>query len=134
MANRERGEVPLEAGGKTYTLRLSHNALCELEALLSTPERPVSYQEVLARILVRSRMVEFRALMWAALREFHPEMTVKDAGELIDAAGGPEGIYRQIEALLATTKPDEVDLKTLEIAGRRPRKARATAASGIGTH
>jgi hypothetical protein len=79
MANAERGEAGLVLGDKTYTLRLSNNAQCELEALFGG--EPIG--EILARLATGGRTV-IRASLFAALREHHPKMTLADAGELMD--------------------------------------------------
>lgn len=75
MANPHRGETSVEIGGKVYTLRLTTNELCQVEELL---DRDVA---VLMSQLARFSTV--RALFWAATRERHPELTLKDVGELM---------------------------------------------------
>jgi hypothetical protein len=85
MANPHKGEVSFDANGAAYTLRYSINAICELEnetgkgivALMTELEDPTRMSMTLAR-----------QIMWAGLREHHPDITVKAAGELISAAGG----------------------------------------------
>lgn len=85
MANQHKGEVAFDADGKQYTLRYSIDAICCLEtetgkgivALLSEFQDSDKITLTLAR-----------QMMWAGLREHHPEVTVKEAGELIVAAGG----------------------------------------------
>lgn len=120
MANRERGEVSLEVEGQPYVLVLDTNAMCELEDLLSTPERPVSFVEVIQKVVNGNSMRHLRALVWAALRRHHPTMTVKEAGDLISRAGGVQAFGEQLNALVNSTQPDPGDVESA-----RPRKAQA---------
>lgn len=88
MANPHRGEVTLEAGGATYRLAYTTNAMCELEDATGEP---------LARIVDRLNdpanppgVKTLRLLLWAALIEHQDGMTVKDAGGICDAIGMTE--------------------------------------------
>jgi len=86
MANAMRGEVPLKVGDQTYTLLLSINALCELESETGVPVPQ------LAESLNKPenvRLTTVRAIVWAALQERHPKVTLKDAGAIIHEAGLP---------------------------------------------
>lgn len=78
MANRERGEVDLTVGSETYTLRLSTNALAEVEDLLDQ-----DFGEILQR-MEAGRVGAQRAMLFAALREKHPTVTLLDAGQMLD--------------------------------------------------
>lgn len=84
MANPHRGSVALQAGDRAYTLSFSVNAICELEAEL---DKPVS--EIIASIQdpKQLRLSSVRALVWAALRDHHEDVTVKDAGIITTDAG-----------------------------------------------
>jgi len=84
MANPNRGQVDLEVGSKTYTLSFSINAMCELEDELGEPIA------VIAAGLNNPAGVKVsivRALVWAALRDHHPDIDLKAAGELVSEAG-----------------------------------------------
>lgn len=89
MANPLRGEVSIEAGGRTLTLRLSTNAIVEAETLLD-----LSVNEIAASLSEpkRFRLGMARALMWAGLHGAHPEITLFDAGELIGEIGIPAAL------------------------------------------
>ena len=78
MANAERGEVDLEIGGETYTLRLPSNAIAEVEDLLDQ-----DFPEILQR-MQSGRVGAQRAMLYAALREKHPKVTLLDAGQMLD--------------------------------------------------
>jgi hypothetical protein len=83
MANALRGEVDLPVGDKTYTLRLSINAIVEVETLLDK-----GINEILATLDPASaRIGTLRAILWASLQEHHPEVTLLDAGEMIGTVG-----------------------------------------------
>jgi hypothetical protein len=132
MANFIRGELAVESNGQTYTLVLTTNALVELQDVLSTPEKRVTLTQVLGRV-GQNDVEAFRAFVWAATRRHHPTLTLKDAGDLIDGAGGIAGFARQIEALAASMRPDPDDAATAgktDDAGR-PIDAQTTP-SGIG--
>jgi NAD(P)H-dependent flavin oxidoreductase YrpB (nitropropane dioxygenase family) len=86
MANAFRGTVPLQVGEQTYLLSFSVNALCELEEQMDQPIAKI------AKTLGKPedmRMSTVRALVWAALRDNHPETDLKAAGLLISEAGVP---------------------------------------------
>lgn len=84
MANPHRGSVALQAGERSYTLSFSVNAICELEAEL---DKPVA--EIIASIQdpKKLRLSSVRALVWAALRDHHDDVTIKLAGEIASDAG-----------------------------------------------
>lgn len=80
MANKFKGDVSFDAGGRSFTMRFSANALCELEdatgmginALLTVLADPAK---------MRLKMV--RAVLWAGLQDHHPDVTLHQAGEII---------------------------------------------------
>lgn len=124
MANREKGEVSLTVGGKPYTLVLTTNAMVQLEDLFSTPDREATFQQVLEKVSSGS-VRHIRGFVWAALQEYHPTMTVKDAGDFITEAGGLIAFSAQLESLTQSTTPDKRDLDDLGVTPNPP-KARAT--------
>lgn len=96
MANKERGEMTLVAGADTYVLRLTTNACCELE------DKSAKLLDDIVRGAMRGSVRDLRWLLWASLQDKHHE-TVKspvDAGEVIDAAGGIQGVLRQMTAFM----------------------------------
>jgi hypothetical protein len=93
MSNPHRGEVSFKTPDAEYTLVLSTNALCELEA-----ETNKSLPAILADM---ERVTTVRALLWALLRTKQPDVTLAQAGEIIDRVGMPkttEAIVRAIAA------------------------------------
>lgn len=106
MANKQLGEVPLEVNGKTYTLVMDINAICELETLFSTPERDASFVEIAERVQ-RGSMRHVRGCLWAALRRHHKELSLEDAGAL---ASSISELSTTMAALNASMTPDKADL------------------------
>lgn len=131
MVNRERGEVGLEIGGKSYTLVLNTNAMALLEDSFSTRDHEVTFDQVLARVNAGS-VRHIRALVWAALHEHHPEITVPQTGNLIQEAGGLAAFTAQLVAMMGTTSADPKDLAAIAGGAVNPRKAQA-GARGTGT-
>jgi hypothetical protein len=133
MANREKGEAAVEIGGVSYTLSINTNALCEIETLFSLGGKDVSFQDVLKRAAA-GQIVAARGVLWGMLRQQHPDITLKKAGELLDQLGQEE-LGRQLASLASHATPDPTDVATLkEDAPARPPKARGNgrSAAGIG--
>jgi hypothetical protein len=79
MANAERGEVELSVGGRTYTLRLMANAQAEIESAGPWSHFHEAVQELAAGSIAAARLI-----LWGALREFQPKLTLVDAGNILD--------------------------------------------------
>lgn len=105
MANPHKGEVVVEIDGKAYKLVFSANAQCEVEERLGRPwidialeldgwlpkpkigedGKPVDLTQ--DEIVAAARKVKtslLRTLIWGALRDYHEDMTIKQAGWLMD--------------------------------------------------
>lgn len=87
MANAQRGEVTFPALGRDWTIKLGTNALCEIEADLGKTIGEIG--EIMADP-ARATLGALRAFFRAGLREFHPEVSVTDAGNIIDDLGMQE--------------------------------------------
>lgn len=101
MANREKGEVSLAAGDKTYTLRLSINALCELEDAFGKPVAEI------VKMLQASdgvRISHLREIVQAALSDHHDGLTLKEVGSIMSDAG-VDRIGAVLGELFAATFP-----------------------------
>jgi hypothetical protein len=83
MANRERGEVSIEVGGKAYTLRPTFDAMCEFEDLTGKTVDDL-FEDVL-----KNKLSGMRAVVWCLLHDAHAEeiKTLKDASRWVDRAG-----------------------------------------------
>jgi hypothetical protein len=84
MANKERGELAVTVGGKSYTLRPTFDSLCELE---SQVDKPI---DVILAGVQEGRISGLRAVVWCLLQDQHGEeiKTLKDASAWIEQAGG----------------------------------------------
>jgi hypothetical protein len=75
------GGVPFDAAGEAYVLRFSVSALMTLEDKFDK-----STQEVLA-MMEGGRVKTMRTIFWAGLRDFTPDITEDQAGEVMTAIG-----------------------------------------------
>lgn len=102
MANIQRGQVELKAGDKTYTLQFTVNAICELEARLGLGIAKI------AKTMSEPAEVSLtfaRALAWAALRSHHPNLTLDQAGDIVQEVGMTETIDQVGLAFMAAFPP-----------------------------
>jgi len=120
MANANRGEVSFRVDGKEYTLRYSTNALCELEDKLDLGIHEIA-QRLANKETLRLKMV--RAVLWAGLRDHHPDLTIEEAGELVSKAGMVDLLDKVGEAFTRSFGGGE---------GTEARPPAASAASGTG--
>jgi len=101
MANRERGELTLVAGGTRYVLRLTTNSCCELEAFADGR----TSDDVIAGVN-RGSFRDARLLLWMALRDQHPDVATDDPacldtiGSIIDEAGGRAAVLERLRDLV----------------------------------
>lgn len=93
MANPARGEVAFRVADSEYTLKFSTNAICELEERLDK-----GLNTIVANM---ERLTTVRALLWAGLRAKHPDVTIAQAGEMIDRVGMAEATETIGKALTA---------------------------------
>lgn len=80
-ANPETGVVSFEASGETYRLQFTIDAICTLEDLLDKSVADIGVQ------MARGRIGTIRAALWAGLREHHPKVTLREAGDLLTDPG-----------------------------------------------
>jgi hypothetical protein len=129
MANRERGEVDGTLGGRQFTFVVDMSAMCEIETLLSTPERDFSYRMDLLPQIGRLRSIAIRAFFWGATRRHHKAVGIEEIGALIDDEEGGVlhllGLVRQIAGLAEPDKADKDAISTGK--GKRPRTGQAGA-------
>jgi hypothetical protein len=138
------------SSGSAYdTLANERDSLRELlQRIVASPPAKLGDRLHEARVLLSSRVPTFtfaqaieradagsmryvRGVIWAALQEHHPEMTVKDVGKFISEAGGVVAFADKFKSLMDTTVADQADVQALE-AGTNPPKARAKKADGTG--
>jgi hypothetical protein len=94
MANAVRGETDVVVGGRTLTLSFSVNTICEMETRF--PDKSL---EDLGRWLTTSPSVAMkRTMLFHALRDHHPEMDERTAGELLVCDENTELLYGLVKA------------------------------------
>jgi hypothetical protein len=102
MGNAAKGQTSLNVDGVDFTLAFTANAMCELEeatgqsvpkflAGLEDPKNPPGFTEI-------------RLLLWAGLLDQHG-MTLKEAGQLIDAVG-LDAMGDKMATAMARSLPD----------------------------
>lgn len=87
MANPSRGQVPLVAGGKEYRLSYGINALCELEDAFGKSVQKIVDEDLSDENDIR--MSSVRKVIWAGLIDSEPDITEKEAGNIVDLAKIP---------------------------------------------
>lgn len=80
--SRAKGEVSLEADGKRFTLVFSVNALCELEERLGE-----AVSDIGSLASKGKRFSTIRTVFLCGLLDHHPDLTERDAGNIISAIG-----------------------------------------------
>ncbi|MCK1541448.1 hypothetical protein IVB12_05505 [Bradyrhizobium sp. 179] len=103
MANPHKGEVEIVADDRTYTLQYSIDALCSMEAALGK-----NFTAIAAEMSSPSRISVsmVRQLLYSGLQERHPELTLKEAGELIPAAGGMLKVMTKVTEAISVAFPE----------------------------
>lgn len=135
MANAHKGEVEFTADGKAYFLRFSTNAVCELEEVTGLGANAISRElgawgppvdgkgkpkaetaEQATARLDRVRVTLVRQVFWASLRDRHPDVTIKEAGDLMAEIGGMTEALELLNQAFVRAQPPETK-------GARPPKA-----------
>jgi hypothetical protein len=114
MANSQKGELDIDVNGQTYRLALNLNALCEFQELMYPNDPDFDMQEVIGRIQ-KSNFILSRALLWATLRTYHPEMTIRDVSPLVSGFGYQPWM-QLLPKLMEFMNPDAVDRGVLKAA------------------
>ena len=117
MANKQKGEVAVTVGQKRYVLCYSVNALCELEG--ATGKRFVDLAAELsdpARVTIKV----VRDFFHAVLIEHQPDVTLREAGDIMVKAGGMLAIMTKINESLVLAFPEAKE------SSRPPREAGET--------
>lgn len=106
MGNSKKGEVSFAVAGDRWTLRYTIDALCRLESELDR-----TFASITAELqdIAAARLSTVRAVFWAGLVEHHPDLTVKQAGELMLAMGGTGAALTEIGKALAAAFPEAAD-------------------------
>jgi hypothetical protein len=94
--------MTVEALGQIWTLKLSTNALCEIEDELG---KGIDQIGVLLQDPAQGRVKLFRLIVWAALSDHHENVSQKTAGMIIDEIGMSE-VLGLIQRLLTLAMPE----------------------------
>jgi hypothetical protein len=121
VANREKGESTLEVDGKTYTLVMGLDEICQLEEIVSRGGRDYTIKEVID-LCQRGSLRFVRAILWAALIRHQPRMTLEDVSGIIEHIGGMQKAYVVMGEVFKSMAPDPEDVKK-DSKPSRPRKA-----------
>lgn len=124
-ANREKGEVDLVVGERTYTLTLKTMGLIALQKHFSESELIADLSDIWQKASAGS-LEHVVAIFWASFQRYHPDMTYEKAADLVDSVGGVEALNQQLQALSGSTTPDPDDVKALA----NPPKAQPTRGRG----
>lgn len=98
MGNQHKGEVRIEAAGQSLVLKFTTNAICEIEGIFDKPFTRIMSE--VEKISVR------RVLLWGAMLTGKPDVTLADAGDIMDAIG-PKEAMRVIMETFAAAYPSE---------------------------
>lgn len=102
MANRHKGDVSVKVGEREFIFRFSIDALCQLEE--QTGKTIIEIGQILNSGRIGVTLT--RSLVWAALREHHPEITLKEAGEMLPDMGGAVGAMGPITQAFGAAFPE----------------------------
>ncbi len=104
MANRERGEIEVVVNDKPYTLRLSTNAICELQA------RTKKTYGDLINAVAGMDILAMRDMVWSALKPYHANefKSGESVGQWMDDVGGIAGTAQTMKELLVLNSPKKV--------------------------
>lgn len=103
MANAVKGEVEFVVGEKTFTLKLGNNARAEAETVVGKPWVQIAMELFDAS---EARQGTARAVLWAGLRRFHPDLSLLDVGDMMDEVGDTYAGQKIGEALVAAAPKD----------------------------
>lgn len=84
MANPQRGGVSFEASGKTWTMKIGTNAMCEIEE--ATGKAIAEVGRLLGNEQTAS-MKLLRAVFWGSLQDHHEGISLKECSDMMDEVG-----------------------------------------------
>ncbi len=84
--NPHKGEIDFQVGNRSYKIIFTTNAICQMETELGMSMMKIGSKMATGDVALN----DLRVMLWAGLSEFHPEITIKNAGEIIDYLGFQE--------------------------------------------
>jgi len=115
MANQFLGEVTVQGGDKTYTLRCDFNAMAEFETATGKEAMTAFARVETGKVSV----LDMRAMMWSFMRRHHPEASIEEAGDLLS------NNINALRDVIQATMPAKSEVRPLE----KPVARRKSAAS-----
>lgn len=101
MANKDRGEVTLQAGDVTHTIRFTVNSLCNLEDAMSMPITKIGAELDIGAKTKQIKLGTLRTILKYGLTE---DKTLEEVGNIIGEAGLP-AVMTAIAAGIAQAFP-----------------------------
>ena len=111
MGNARKAEVTVHLD-RPRTLKLNLNIMCEAE-------------QILKKSILREDMglLDFRAILWAGLKQQDPKLTIQKVGEMMDEVSFNELSSEVAEGLKLYFSPDEKEVPMGENIGTVTEKA-----------
>jgi len=126
MSNETRGVFELDIGGKPYRFKIGTAALIAAQEQIGRDTGTVPTIEAMMEGIRDKRLLYWRDFLWAALQQFHSEITIADMADLLDTCSEMEAAVITA-GLVQSMHPDPRDLETLEAAGNGARPTPAPA-------
>ncbi|WP_371346067.1 hypothetical protein [Ancylobacter sp. IITR112] len=117
MTSKYKPTAILHVDEKFYSLVLSINALCSLETITGRPAGSMVMELIDAAAKPQTISVKMlRTMLWAALREYHPEIDEDGAGQIATDAGAFNVLAAVMEAAAAAfPAPNIVNKSAAEV-------------------
>lgn len=130
MANPQKDEVSVEVDGRTYTLVFNFSAMVAAESKAEAIGlKHTTWEQIFEQVQSTRSARYIRLIIWAMLIKYHPDMSLEQAGQLIDSLTIQELSHVFASGQNAVT-PDPKDAAALGAPSKRPRKARAVNGTG----
>lgn len=117
-------DVQIEAGGKALTLRFSAKALAAMQDHWELASLDAVGEKLGSLETGESTVDDYTAILWAALRTHHPEVTVEAAFDLLDDMG-IEGFMEALSTTLSASSAEGGG----DASANPPRRGRSTGSS-----
>jgi hypothetical protein len=110
VANKHKGEIEFEAGGKTYKLSFSANAMCELEDVIG-----MDIDALIKKFNDKEpiRLAVMRKIFWQGLLDHQPDMSLDDTKLVLKNLNPPDMARLIGEAVMASMPAVPTDDKKL---------------------
>ena len=107
--------IPITIGDQTYQLRFTFNSFIRLEEELGIPisdiDKIFPTENKDGKVVGSVNLRDVRAFFWAGLIHENKDLTLEEAGELIEEAGGIVGIVETLVKAFSNAFPADEDVK-----------------------